>query len=50
VPARGGLGMLVRQAAAAIRIWLGAEPGFRAPDLRVLHAAAEQALAASRHR
>jgi shikimate dehydrogenase len=50
LPAQGGLGMLVRQAAAAIRIWLGADPGFRAPDLRVLLAAAEQALAAARHR
>lgn len=49
VPAQGGLGMLVRQAAAAIRIWLGGEPGFRAPALRVLFTAAEQALATARH-
>jgi hypothetical protein len=41
--------MLVRQAAAAIRIWLGNEPGFREPDLGVLLSAAEQALARARH-
>jgi shikimate dehydrogenase len=48
----GGLGMLVRQAALAIRIWLepahvGAEP-WQAPDLTELYAAAERALSASR--
>jgi shikimate 5-dehydrogenase len=40
----GGLGMLVRQAAAAIRIWLGSTPGYRDPDLGALTRAAEQAL------
>ncbi len=40
---RGGLGMLVRQAAAAIRIWLGSSP-----DLAELYSAAERALAAQR--
>jgi shikimate dehydrogenase len=49
VPAAGGLGMLVRQAAAAMRIWLGNEPGFKEPDLGVLLRAAEQALARARH-
>jgi shikimate dehydrogenase len=44
VPCAGGLGMLVRQAAAAIRIWLGSTPGFRDPDLAALTRAAEQAL------
>ncbi|MEO8179969.1 MAG: shikimate dehydrogenase [Deltaproteobacteria bacterium] len=44
VPCAGGLGMLVRQAAAAIRIWLGSTPGFRDPDLGALTRAAEQAL------
>jgi shikimate dehydrogenase len=48
----GGLGMLVRQAALAIRIWLepaqlGAER-WLAPDLADLYAAAERALSASR--
>jgi shikimate dehydrogenase len=38
--ARGGLGMLVRQAALAIRLWLG-----ETPDLAVLRSAAERALA-----
>lgn len=42
---RGGLGMLVRQAAAAIRIWLGESEGWVAPELGELYAAAEQALA-----
>jgi shikimate dehydrogenase len=45
---KGGLGMLVRQAAAAIRIWLGSSPGWVDPDLAQLHAAAEQALLAQR--
>ena len=40
--------MLVRQAAAAIRIWLGNTPGFREPELAVLLEAAEQALVAQR--
>ena len=42
----GGLGMLVRQAAAAIRIWLQSAPGYRDPDLGALTRAAEQALGA----
>jgi shikimate dehydrogenase len=42
----GGLGMLVRQAAAAIRIWLESTPGYRDPDLGALTRAAEQALGA----
>lgn len=37
LPARGGLGMLVGQAAAAIRIWLGVEP----PVAEMLRAAEE---------
>ena len=36
---------LVRQAAAAIRIWLGQSEGWVAPGLGELYAAAEQALA-----
>jgi shikimate dehydrogenase len=48
VPCAGGLGMLVRQAAAAIRIWLGQTPGFREPELGALLLAAEQALFAQR--
>jgi len=44
VPCAGGLGMLVRQAAGAIRIWLGSTPSFRDPDLGALTRAAEQAL------
>lgn len=42
---RGGLGMLVRQAALALRIWLGKAPGWVEPDLGELSAAAEAALA-----
>jgi shikimate dehydrogenase len=42
---KGGLGMLVRQAAAAIRLWLGTSVGYVEPDLAGLHAAAENALA-----
>jgi shikimate dehydrogenase len=48
VPCAGGLGMLVRQAAAALRIWLGSTPGFRDPDLGALTRAADQALGAQR--
>jgi shikimate dehydrogenase len=48
LPCAGGLGMLVRQAAAAIRIWLGSAPGYRDPDLGALTRAAEQALGAQR--
>lgn len=44
----GGLGMLVRQAVGALRIWLGNTPGYREPDLDALTRAAEQALAAQR--
>ncbi len=44
----GGLGMLVRQAAAAIRIWLGSDRAWVAPDLGELMAAAESALAERR--
>jgi shikimate dehydrogenase len=46
----GGLGMLVRQAAAAIRIWLENTPGYRDPDLGALTRAAEQALGAQAFR
>jgi len=45
---RGGLGMLVRQAALALRIWLGKAPGWVEPDLAELSAAAEAALAQPR--
>jgi shikimate dehydrogenase len=45
---RGGLGMLVRQAALALRIWLGKAPGWVEPDLAELSAAAEAALAQQR--
>jgi shikimate dehydrogenase len=48
VPCAGGLGMLVRQAAAAIRIWLESTPGYRDPDLGTLTRAAEAALSAPR--
>jgi shikimate dehydrogenase len=41
---RGGLGMLVRQAALALRIWLGQSPGWMEPDLAALEAAADAAL------
>jgi shikimate dehydrogenase len=44
VSCAGGLGVLVRQAAAAIRIWLQSTPGYRDPDLGALTRAAEQAL------
>lgn len=44
----GGLGMLVRQAVGALRIWLGRSPGYHEPDLEALTRAAEQALAAQR--
>jgi shikimate dehydrogenase len=42
---RGGLGMLVRQAALALEIWLGRTEGWVELDLDVLAAAAEAALA-----
>jgi shikimate dehydrogenase len=48
VEQRGGLGMLVRQAALALRIWLGESPGWVEPDLAALSAAAEAALAQPR--
>jgi shikimate dehydrogenase len=48
VPCAGGLGMLVRQAAGAIRIWLGNTSGYHDPELGALTQAAEQALAAQR--
>lgn len=48
VPNAGGLGMLVRQAAGAIRIWLGNTSGYHDPELGALTRAAEQALAAQR--
>lgn len=47
---RGGLGMLVRQAALAIEIWLGQSEGWQALDLPALEAAAEAALAEPRPR
>jgi shikimate dehydrogenase len=47
---QGGLGMLVRQAAAAIRIWLAESDTWVAPPLGDLYAAAEQALAGQRQR
>src|SRR6185503_18768645 len=40
VPCVGGLGMLVRQAVGAIRIWMGSTPGYRDPDLGALMRAA----------
>jgi shikimate dehydrogenase len=48
VPSVNGLGMLVRQAVGAMRIWLGGTPGYREPNLEALTRAAEQALAAQR--
>jgi shikimate dehydrogenase len=42
---RGGLGMLVRQAALALEIWLEGTEGWASPDLSALAAAAEAALA-----
>ncbi|HWO11987.1 MAG TPA: shikimate dehydrogenase [Polyangiaceae bacterium] len=48
VASRGGLGMLVRQAALALRIWLGGSPSWVEPDLAELWAAAEAALAQQR--
>lgn len=48
VPCAHGLGMLVRQAVGALRIWLGDTPGYHEPDLAALTRAAEQALAAQR--
>jgi shikimate dehydrogenase len=47
---RGGLGMLVRQAALALGIWLESSAGWAPPDLAALEAAAEAALARSRPR
>lgn len=41
---RGGLGMLVRQAALALEIWLEHSEGWAPPDLAALAAAAEAAL------
>lgn len=49
VPHAGGLGMLVRQAALAMRIWLEGSPGWFEPDLALLYAAAERALSTQRH-
>jgi shikimate dehydrogenase len=46
----GGLGMLVRQAALAIRIWLARSEGWVEPDLVALEAAADAALAEPRPR
>jgi shikimate dehydrogenase len=47
---RDGLGMLVRQAALALRIWLGRSEGWFEPDLAALEAAAAAALAQPRPR
>lgn len=47
---RGGLGMLVRQAALALEIWLGQSEGWLEPDLQALEAAADAALAHPRPR
>lgn len=44
VPHAGGLGMLVRQAALALRVWLAADDGWVEPDFALLYAAAERAL------
>jgi shikimate dehydrogenase len=49
VPHAGGLGMLVRQAALAIQIWLGGDEGWLALDLAELQRAAERALGVQRH-
>lgn len=49
VPHAGGLGMLVRQAALAIQIWLGGDEGWTALDLAELTRAAERALGVQRH-
>jgi shikimate dehydrogenase len=45
---RGGLGMLVRQAALALRIWLGGSEGWREPELDELSRAAQRALESQR--
>jgi shikimate dehydrogenase len=45
VISQGGLGMLVRQAALALEIWLGSSAAWVKPDLARLSAAAERALA-----
>ena len=45
---QGGLGMLVRQAALALRIWLGGSEGWREPELDELSAAAQRALESQR--
>lgn len=45
---KGGLGMLVRQAALAVKIWLSRSEARVDPDLGELYAAAERALAAQR--
>jgi shikimate dehydrogenase len=47
---RDGLGMLVRQAALALGIWLGRSEGWAPPDLAALEAAAAAALAQPRPR
>jgi shikimate dehydrogenase len=47
---RGGLGMLVRQAALALRIWLEQSEGWVEPELGALEAAADAALAQPRPR
>jgi shikimate dehydrogenase len=47
---RDGLGMLVRQAALALEIWLGHSDGWLALDLQALEAAADAALAPPRPR
>jgi shikimate dehydrogenase len=48
VVSQGGLGMLVRQAALALEIWLGQSEAWVKPDLARLSAAAERALAEQR--
>jgi shikimate dehydrogenase len=47
---QGGLGMLVRQAALALQIWLGQSAGWVELDLAALEAAADAALARPRPR